>query len=557
MKCLRKYEWVKLQRSNLPKGKGIMASWAKLASRAAFRKGTAVYCGYNNAVEPGMWSGGIVGVKSILGTKSRSKACEVLQLLSNLGYIQYNIDSKTKKLTYEIVDWVIRCSGQACINGAVYTTNDYGFLCVPRNITERLVRNNYVFEESDAWLDLWCHTVMNDPKNAFSYLAPSVQYGKYGTALSLETLGKRWRWEKTKVWRFFKKYRDTFPLYKLPGSFGCLIFNAGYPSDVCSLPDYEDVVRIFDEIRLISKNEHNNLSNRDQINRAIAWYSVRLQGKEQKCAEESAEMRVALLAPIYRAYLSLCRNRKNCRYDCKSIDICCVEISSIDIRGPCLPVDFKSIGEEILTMSYENDKQDYQEQEDMIRTQSDKFIELLTKRGVIEDKTIQNVRIREAQKERRKIAYHNTLLLLKQYRNIAWMMECFPETVAEELDMPFSRLDDLIDRVDLELSMGDKKLESRMESVRKSRILIDRINEALTVLRKKPEDGERLYELIHLTYIAPEKLPVCEIQDKMNISARQYYRIREQAITILSIRLWSSPDRNLDCWLDMLTLLET
>ena len=31
MKCLKKYKWVKLQRSNLPQGKGIMASWAKLA----------------------------------------------------------------------------------------------------------------------------------------------------------------------------------------------------------------------------------------------------------------------------------------------------------------------------------------------------------------------------------------------------------------------------------------------------------------------------------------------------------------------------------------------
>ena len=39
MKCLMKYEWVKLMRSHLPQGKGVMGAWMKLASRAAFRKG--------------------------------------------------------------------------------------------------------------------------------------------------------------------------------------------------------------------------------------------------------------------------------------------------------------------------------------------------------------------------------------------------------------------------------------------------------------------------------------------------------------------------------------
>ena len=46
MKCLMKYEWVKLMRSHLPQGKGVMGACMKLASRAAFRKGIATYCGY-------------------------------------------------------------------------------------------------------------------------------------------------------------------------------------------------------------------------------------------------------------------------------------------------------------------------------------------------------------------------------------------------------------------------------------------------------------------------------------------------------------------------------
>ena len=96
MKCLMKYQWVKLPRNHLPEGKGIMNAWAKLASRAAFRKGQASYCGHINAVSPGMWSGGVVGLKSILGSRSRVKSLEALSKLSELGYISYSLLRSTR-----------------------------------------------------------------------------------------------------------------------------------------------------------------------------------------------------------------------------------------------------------------------------------------------------------------------------------------------------------------------------------------------------------------------------------------------------------------------------
>ena len=107
------------------------------------------------------------------------------------------------------------------------------------------------------------------------------------------------------------------------------------------------------------------------------------------------------------------------------------------------------------------------------------------------------------------------------------------------------------------LARGDRKLEHELASVQKSRMLINRVNEALTVLKNKPENGERLYELIYLTFIAPEKLSHKELLYRLNMSSRSYYRLREQAITILSIRLWAAPTTEADFWLDMLTLLES
>ena len=277
MKCLLKYQWVKLPRNQLPPGKGIMGAWTRLASRAAFRNGKASYCGHINNVSAGSWVGGIVGLKSILGIKRRQKALEVMDCLEELEYISYSLDEKTKKLTYRVTDWVTNCSGEPCMGReAVYATEGYGFLCLPKNVTQRLVERHHQFGESDAWLDIWCHTVWKEPSNAFSHLAPAVQFGQYGAVLTLESLGRRWGWEKTKVWRFFRKHADAFPLYKLPGSFGCLILNAAYPTgERFSLPSQAQVERILNEIRKKGGNAHEKqASDHVRICKLVAWYPI-------------------------------------------------------------------------------------------------------------------------------------------------------------------------------------------------------------------------------------------------------------------------------------------
>ncbi len=322
MKCLLKYKWVKLPRALLPQGKGIMGHWARLASRSAFRKGNATYCGYSNPVNPGMWSGGIVGVKSILGARSRQQALSVLEELQNLGYITYTLEQDTKKLTYQITDWVVKCSGSECTIGTVYATEGYGFLCIPRDITQRLVDRKAVFGESDAWLDLWCHTTFEDYGNAFSFLSPTVQFGKYGSILTLDGLGQRWGWEKTKVWRFFRKFQDTFPLYRLPGSFGCVVFNTSYCADSeVSPPTISDVMRILDEIRTNARDAHICGNDNERLNCMVAWRSRRVMlSLESQHSPIASNSRVAVLAPITRAYFSHgknCINSRDCNYDCQ------------------------------------------------------------------------------------------------------------------------------------------------------------------------------------------------------------------------------------------------
>lgn len=342
MKCLRKYEWVKLPRNYPDMGKGLMGYWAKLASRAAFRKGQAKYCGHINQVTPGMWAGGVVGLKSILGVRSRAAALQVLSQLEDLGYVKYFIDPRTKKLTYEITDWVLKCSGAECMTGTVYATDGYGFLCMPRNITERLFEKKHTFDESDAWLDLWCHTTFEDRGNVFSFLSPVVQYGKYGTVLTLETLGQRWGWEKTKVWRFFKKHGDVFSLYRLPSSYGCLIFNTQYPTGTeIMLPSQEEVVSILTKILISGNYKYKENSENTKINHMIAWHSAKvINARQAESALLEEKGRVAPSTPIIRAYISHswnCKHCRNCLYACWGVlSVPCPSFAHGGfIRGPC------------------------------------------------------------------------------------------------------------------------------------------------------------------------------------------------------------------------------
>ena len=348
MKCLRKYKWLKLHRACLPDGKGIMGYWAKLASRAAFRKGYGMYCGFRNPVEPGMWAGGIVGLKSILGVKRRQKALWIMHELEDLGYLQFTHDLKTKKVTYQICDWVSTCSGSECEKGTVYATEDYGFLGMPRTLTDRLANDNRIFDEADAWLDLWCHTIYRDYGDAFSFLGPAIQFGKYGSVLTLESLGRRWNWEKTKVWRFFRKNEATFKLYRLPSSYGCVIYNAKYlQEENAELPDESDVLQMLDDIKAGSRKGIVARSENELINMMVAWNSGKVvKALEETSENESGENRVAQLNTYTRAYFSHGRNCKysrNCIYDCLGWLIGAVRYFDLDQIGAVCPIEIPAL----------------------------------------------------------------------------------------------------------------------------------------------------------------------------------------------------------------------
>ena len=204
-----------------------------------------------------------------------------------------------------------------------------------------------------------------------------------------------------------------------------------------------------------------------------------------------------------------------------------------------------------------SDKKYYEEQEKNLSARSAAFVQYLTRRGYLSAPKVENEEAEKRRREMVKKAYHNTELLLESYRDIVWALECMPGQIANELLMPLATLDELIDRIDIELTIGNGKLEGRLNSISQSRLLVDRLNEAVSVLKSKPKEGKDLYAVIYYTYMSPNEIDTTwELFRTLALSKRKYYDLRKKAIKLISLWLWSAPNQEIDMWLDVLTMLD-
>lgn len=199
-------------------------------------------------------------------------------------------------------------------------------------------------------------------------------------------------------------------------------------------------------------------------------------------------------------------------------------------------------------------KMNHASEEKRLSSNEDRFISFLMKSGYLSDPKIKDPQLRVKKQERNKQTYHNTKLLLEHYRDLVWVMESIPEDLQQELDVPMGELDSLITRLDLEMSLENHRVESRLQTIMKSRMLLDRMNEAISFLRTKPKVGERLYQIIYATYIGEPRDSVLDVINEVGLSKGAYYELRKKAITLIGMRLWSAPDANFELWLELLSV---
>ena len=201
-------------------------------------------------------------------------------------------------------------------------------------------------------------------------------------------------------------------------------------------------------------------------------------------------------------------------------------------------------------------KMNHAEEELKLSSKERRFLDFLKKGGYLSDPEVENPEVRAKKRADNRRIYHNTHLMLQHYRDLVWVMETIPNELKSELDIPLADLDALISRLDIELSLNNRRLESRLDALIKTRALVDRLNEAIGFLRTKPGDGELLYQIIYHTYIGKKTHGFYDLIELVGLSKSRYYTLRKRAITLIGVKLWSVPDEKLELWLEVLSYFE-
>ena len=65
-----------------------------------------------------------------------------------------------------------------------------------------------------------------------------------------------------------------------------------------------------------------------------------------------------------------------------------------------------------------------------------------------------------------------------------------------------------------------------------------------------------LYDVIYQTYIAEKKDTIFDVIAELGLTKRKYYECLKNAISLISIKLWSSPDSNIELMMELLSIFE-
>ena len=139
--------------------------------------------------------------------------------------------------------------------------------------------------------------------------------------------------------------------------------------------------------------------------------------------------------------------------------------------------------------------------------------------------------------------YHDTRTLLRKYRDVIWNLEVSDLDLQEEFKAEYGLSTDAL-FVDSEVNKSGNRLENYARALERSKKMMQIIDTAIDLMRRKHKKGKFYYWILYYTYLAPhhyannyEILHFLELKG-MPMSMRNYYLRREEAINVLSSVLW-------------------
>ena len=150
-------------------------------------------------------------------------------------------------------------------------------------------------------------------------------------------------------------------------------------------------------------------------------------------------------------------------------------------------------------------------------------------------------------------AYHNTLLLLRQYRAARWNLELGMAQIRENSPMDFNLpMEEQLSAIsDLGVSYYGKPLEQQTDALLLTWKMLQLIDHSVQMMRTRHAKGELYYQILYLNFLSEEgTLPTALLLDGLKahgfyMSNRSYFRHKKSAIDVLGSVLWGYTTR--DC----------
>ena len=150
-----------------------------LFSYANFRSNERVINDDRYMEAPGQWICKLGALPRILRVHSKTQALELMEYFENHGFLTFEIlDEEKEILRFTIADWKEHCTH---LQYNYYSYKGSGFFFFPLPVGRLLLKTarkevGIVFSELDAIMDMWLHTILNDPKVRGSEYMPVVYY---------------------------------------------------------------------------------------------------------------------------------------------------------------------------------------------------------------------------------------------------------------------------------------------------------------------------------------------------------------------------------------------
>jgi hypothetical protein len=154
--------------------------------------------------------------------------------------------------------------------------------------------------------------------------------------------------------------------------------------------------------------------------------------------------------------------------------------------------------------------------------------------------------IKPAKNNQSSDCYHDSVRLLRTYRNVRWNLKLSEEQhrLDFEAEYDMSVTDYLDDIYAAGVDFIGTKLEHHANTMKRTAEMLKLIDASISLIRDNYSEGENYYWILYYTYRSPQKLnSIDNIVERVqqhapHITKDVYYKHRKKAISTFSSVLW-------------------